>query len=141
MTVWMRAAGWLLKVSAFVCIAVAITFWVADRRFLAVLAVLGGFALMILGALLGPPRKTGAFIAQDMMENDLDMLDHGFVDDVPTIGGLLAEARRARDAEADVVDVAVDPADGHPMSIDIDWDRNSIDDEACYVITDFKELT
>ena len=67
--------------------------------------------------------------------------DCGFVDDVPTIGGLLAEARRARDAEADVVDVAVDPADGHPMSIDIDWDRNSIDDEACYVITDFKELT
>ena len=74
MTVWMRAAGWLLKVSAFVCIAVAITFWVADRRFLAVLAVLGGFALMILGALLGPPRKTGAFIAQDMMENDLDIV-------------------------------------------------------------------
>ena len=30
-----------------------------------------------------------------------------------------------------------DPADGHPVRIDIDHSRNAMDDESCFVISDY----
>lgn len=59
--------------------------------------------------------------------------------DIPTLEELLAEADEARRTEADVVEVSLDPSDGHPTQIDIDYNRNAIDDEACYSITHYNE--
>lgn len=56
---------------------------------------------------------------------------------VPTLGQLLAEADTARRQGADEVVVHVDRADGHPTSIRIDPDRDAIDDESCYDISDY----
>ena len=56
---------------------------------------------------------------------------------VPTLNDLLAEAADARSRDADEVRVVLDPIDGHPVSISIDWKTNTIDDEACYEITNY----
>jgi hypothetical protein len=63
-----------------------------------------------------------------------------FPDEVPTIGDLLAEARDARNDDADTVDVDY-AADGHPTRVSLDWEENAIDDEAMYVITDYEAAT
>jgi hypothetical protein len=57
----------------------------------------------------------------------------------PTLDDLLAEAEEARRAGADVVEVKLDPTDGHPTQIDIDYNLNAIDDEACYSITHYND--
>jgi hypothetical protein len=56
---------------------------------------------------------------------------------LPTLAGLLNEARQAQRDGADVVETLVDPADGHPTKISIDYDRDAMDDEACYTISDY----
>ncbi|MFE6284535.1 DUF6174 domain-containing protein [Streptomyces sp. NPDC057877] len=55
---------------------------------------------------------------------------------VPTIGRLLAEVEQARREGADEAEVAY-AAKGHPARITLDWDRDAIDDEALYVISDY----
>ena len=55
---------------------------------------------------------------------------------VPTLGQLLDEAAVARQEGADVVEVEMTD-DGQPRYIAIDWDEDAIDDEACYVISDY----
>jgi Family of unknown function (DUF6174) len=59
------------------------------------------------------------------------------LDGFPTLGELLKEAQRAQSENADVVEVAFDPADGHPTKIRLDYDTNAIDDESCYDILGF----
>jgi hypothetical protein len=56
---------------------------------------------------------------------------------LPTLVGLVNEARQAQRDGADVVETQVDPADRHPTKISIDYDREAMDDEACYTISDF----
>jgi hypothetical protein len=56
---------------------------------------------------------------------------------MPTLTGLLNEARQAQRDGADVVETRVDPADGHPTKITIDHERAAMDDEACYTVSDF----
>ncbi|MFF4758329.1 DUF6174 domain-containing protein [Streptomyces sp. NPDC001292] len=58
---------------------------------------------------------------------------------VPTLGGLLTMVQEARADHADVAN-AVFAADGHPTEIHIDWQKNAIDDEADYFITEYREL-
>ena len=57
--------------------------------------------------------------------------------DVPSISGLLSEYKQAV-SEADEAELVVDALTGDPTSIDIDWDSNAIDDEACYLIRDYE---
>ncbi|MFJ5262496.1 DUF6174 domain-containing protein [Streptomyces sp. NPDC088387] len=57
--------------------------------------------------------------------------------EVPTVGELLEEAERARQNGAVTADVSY-AADGHPTRIDLDQDRNTIDDEARYVISAYE---
>ena len=58
---------------------------------------------------------------------------------VPTLGDMLDEVRVASgDPEAGEVLLESDPADGHPTSISVDHIENAIDDETCYVITDYQ---
>jgi hypothetical protein len=47
---------------------------------------------------------------------------------------LVAEARDGGVADVSLV---TDPADGHPLQVDIDWLPEAIDDEECYVISDY----
>ena len=64
-----------------------------------------------------------------------------YMDEVPTLSDLLDYASRARLADADVAKVVYDKSDGHPKRIDIDYNRNAIDDESCFVITDYRDRT
>jgi hypothetical protein len=57
---------------------------------------------------------------------------------VPTLAGLVDELAEARKEGADVARLESDPADQHPRRITIDPDRNAIDDEACYTISDYR---
>ena len=55
--------------------------------------------------------------------------------EMPTLADLLNLVERARADEVAIVRAfEVDPEDGHPTHIDIDWLPNAIDDEECYVI-------
>jgi hypothetical protein len=57
--------------------------------------------------------------------------------EVPTIGGLLEELEQARRDKADTAEAEY-AADGHPVRISLDWDKNAIDDEARYVISAYE---
>jgi hypothetical protein len=57
--------------------------------------------------------------------------------DIPTLGDLVQEVERARTDGADTVILEVDPGDGHPVRIEIDWMAEAIDDEACYAISEY----
>lgn len=56
---------------------------------------------------------------------------------VPTLGQMVADAEQARADGAHEVAVERDPADGHPVAIRIDQDRNAVDDETCFTISDY----
>ncbi|MCC9706828.1 DUF6174 domain-containing protein [Streptomyces sp. MNU76] len=58
---------------------------------------------------------------------------------IPTIGALLREAEAAREDGADTVDVSY-AADGRPLPITIDWEKNAIDDEAAYDLSGYDAL-
>lgn len=57
--------------------------------------------------------------------------------EVPTIGKLLKTLNQARSEDADTADADY-AADGHPVRISLDWDKNSIDDEALYTISSYE---
>ena len=56
--------------------------------------------------------------------------------EVPTIGELLTRLEKARSDRADTAEAEY-AADGHPVRIILDWDKNAIDDEALYVISSY----
>jgi hypothetical protein len=56
--------------------------------------------------------------------------------EVPTIGELLGELEQARRDHAHRADAEY-AADGHPVRISLDWQKDAIDDEALYVIGSF----
>ncbi|MFF2514354.1 DUF6174 domain-containing protein [Streptomyces sp. NPDC058086] len=57
--------------------------------------------------------------------------------EVPTIGELLRRLRKARSEDADTAEADY-AADGRPVRISLDWDKNAIDDEALYVISSYE---
>jgi hypothetical protein len=58
--------------------------------------------------------------------------------EIPTLGDLVHRVELARgDGEAVIRAYEVDPEDGHPTRIDIDWLPNAVDDEECYVIESY----
>ncbi|MFF0161185.1 DUF6174 domain-containing protein [Streptomyces sp. NPDC005263] len=58
-------------------------------------------------------------------------------DEVPTLGRLLDELKRARHDKADVAEARY-AADGHPVRIFLDWETNAVDDEALYVVSAYE---
>ncbi|MEU5002271.1 DUF6174 domain-containing protein [Streptomyces sp. NPDC021622] len=56
--------------------------------------------------------------------------------EVPTIGELLEEMKQARRDGADTAEAKY-AADGRPVRISLDWEKNAIDDEALYFISAF----
>jgi Family of unknown function (DUF6174) len=57
---------------------------------------------------------------------------------VPTLRELLDQVDRARSSGADVATASFDPADGHPTELEIDPELNTVDDESCYVVSDYR---
>jgi Family of unknown function (DUF6174) len=55
---------------------------------------------------------------------------------VPTLSEVLAAANAATAAGAETVDIQRDSTDGHPRLVKIDPDKNALDDETCFSITD-----
>ncbi|MFE2586170.1 DUF6174 domain-containing protein [Streptomyces sp. NPDC059378] len=58
-------------------------------------------------------------------------------DEIPTIGELLQTLDKARSEDADTAEADY-ASDGHPVRISLDWDKNSIDDEALYTISSYE---
>ncbi|WP_329600311.1 DUF6174 domain-containing protein [Streptomyces pseudovenezuelae] len=56
---------------------------------------------------------------------------------VPTLSGLLEELQQARRDQADTAEAEY-AADGHPVRISLDWEKDAIDDEALYVISAYE---
>lgn len=56
---------------------------------------------------------------------------------VPALADLLSIAARARTEDASQVNVVLDPIDGHPVSVSIDWRADTIDEEECYEVTEY----
>jgi hypothetical protein len=77
--------------------------------------------------------------AEGLDESARDWVASGPAGGVPTLAGLVKEWSDAFNRSADVARLESDPADKHPVQITIDPSRNSIDDEACYTITDYRE--
>ncbi|MGW2781239.1 DUF6174 domain-containing protein [Streptomyces populi] len=56
---------------------------------------------------------------------------------VPTLGTLLKKLDQARSEGADTAEADY-AKDGHPVRISLDWDKNSIDDEALYTVSSYE---
>jgi len=54
-----------------------------------------------------------------------------------TLAEILARAATAEAQGGGEVKIRIDPDDGHPVSVEIDWLSNAIDDEECYEISDY----
>ena len=60
---------------------------------------------------------------------------------LPTLADILDIAEAARDDGADVVELIQDPSDAHPVSLEIDRDLSTIDDEQCFEVSDYGVLS
>jgi hypothetical protein len=56
---------------------------------------------------------------------------------MPTLAGLVDLVTDARAQAAHRAELTIHPTDGHPVTVLIDPEVNMIDDEECYVITDY----
>lgn len=63
------------------------------------------------------------------------------IENLPSMKDLVTEYETAVRGGADEASVEFDPGDGHPTRIDLDPERNGIDDEACYRISDYQVLS
>ena len=81
----------------------------------------------------------GEVAASDRRNPDGEWEPVAQLESVPTLGDLLDEVREtAGTPDAGEVTLERDPADGHPTAISVDQLKNAIDDEQCYVITDYQ---
>lgn len=58
-------------------------------------------------------------------------------DVVPTLAQMIEKAREAQASGSSQVELALHPVDGHPTAVSIDWNTQAIDDEECYVISEY----
>jgi len=85
--------------------------------------------------------ENGSVVEADGLdESGRALFEHGAEDDVPTLSKLLDQAATAEEEGADVVEVEATD-EGRPTAIDIDWDSNADDDEACYRITAYSTMS
>jgi hypothetical protein len=76
--------------------------------------------------------------AEGLDEQGLAALRGTKPDFIPTLRQLIDQVDKARSSGAAVAEVESDPAGGHPVRITIDMSKNSIDDESCFTITDYR---
>ena len=92
-------------------------------------ALIGRFRVAVAGG-----RVVRAEGLDESAERAVQLREEGVV---PTLGQLVAEARTATEDGAHLVRTDVDPVDGHPRSIRIDREKDAVDEESCYTITDY----
>jgi Family of unknown function (DUF6174) len=63
------------------------------------------------------------------------------LDALPTIDKLLSDAARAEREATGKVQVTYDPDTGVPIDASIDWDKNTLDDELGWTVSDFSVTT
>jgi hypothetical protein len=61
----------------------------------------------------------------------------GPASNVPGLGEMLRLVAEARDGGVADVSLVNDPDDGHPTEVSIDWLPDAMDDEECYVVSDY----
>ncbi|MFI6013620.1 DUF6174 domain-containing protein [Streptomyces sp. NPDC051243] len=91
-------------------------------------------------ALIGTFRITvrdGAVVEAVGLDDSGRRVVEDVPDAVPTIGELLGELEGARRDGADEAEARY-TADGRPVRISLDWEKNAIDDEALYVISAYE---
>ncbi|MGW2237885.1 DUF6174 domain-containing protein [Streptomyces sp. NPDC001759] len=81
--------------------------------------------------------RDGEVVEAVGLDKDSKRQAHQVLSEVPTIKELLRELVKARGDDADTADAEY-AADGRPLRITLDWDKNAIDDEAMYVISSFR---
>lgn len=118
--------------------AKAVPRWVEPERY--------SFTLLSEG---GERRGTGKFritvadgkvVEAVGLDESARLVVAGGTRDLWTLKDLLTQLRQARADRADVADAVFAP-DGHPTEIHLDWDTNSVDDEADYRITEYRVHT
>jgi hypothetical protein len=62
-------------------------------------------------------------------------------DMMPTLARIVTSVTDARARGAARAELTTDPTDGHPVSVMIDPEVNTIDDEECYTITEYAPQT
>ena len=58
--------------------------------------------------------------------------------ETPTLGQLVRRVAEARAKDAHKARVEFDKTDGHPTFAEIDHEKNAIDDEECYTVSDYQ---
>lgn len=81
--------------------------------------------------------EDGAVVRADGLDEPGVRLAQAGLENLPTLATLLGYYNEAVHGGADVATLRTDPADGHPVRIDIDHSRRSLDDESCFVIADY----
>lgn len=85
--------------------------------------------------------KDGKVIDADGLDESGDnTVEAAKLENLPSLKDLVTEYESVVRRGADKAVAEFDPGDGHPTRIDLDPERNAIDDEACYWISDYKVL-
>jgi hypothetical protein len=84
----------------------------------------------------GVTVEDGVTVAYEALDEQAGLYA-GPPDEIPSLGEMLRLVAEARDGGAADVTLVTDPADGHPVEVDIDWLPNAIDDEECYAISEY----
>ncbi|WP_406413465.1 DUF6174 domain-containing protein [Streptomyces sp. NBC_01614] len=83
--------------------------------------------------------RDGAVVKAAGLDDSGRRVAQDIPDAVPTMGELLEELEQARRDDADVAEAEY-AAEGHPVRISLDWEKDAIDDEALYVISAYQQL-
>jgi hypothetical protein len=81
--------------------------------------------------------EDGVVVRAEGLDEPGVRLEDAGLEHLPTLATLVGYYNDAVRTGADTATIETDPADGHPVRIDIDHGRTSLDDESCFVITDY----
>lgn len=113
--------------------------WVAPNRYSYKLTSSCGERSLI-GEFRIAVEDGGVLSVKPLDESARAMVKSGFESEVPSIEDLVAEAAQAEADGADLVQITR-AQDGRPTLIEIDYRETAIDDEACYAIGQFEDLS
>lgn len=85
--------------------------------------------------------KDGKVVEADGLDEiGTNTLEAAKFEHLPSLKDLVVEYESTVRRGADKAVIEFDPGDGHPTRIDLDPERNAVDDEACYWISDYEVL-
>jgi hypothetical protein len=84
----------------------------------------------------GVTVEDGVTVAYEALDEQAGLFA-GPPHEIPSLGEMLRLVAEARDGGVADVTLVTDPVDGHPVEVNIDWLPNAIDDEECYLVSDY----